>query len=339
MVSTSIASKVDANEAGPGVLLAAYNAPAGNNPNVYILEASQAGHLALAPVALGSGDIGTPVMIGSGDFLPLSGGSLTGNLTVTDTVFAKAAAGNAAFCVLDSASAAKGYFYFEKSDGSTRMTNSAGGNALVLVPDGSMNFQQGGTNRLSINASGNATFTGQVVANATLYSLNGMVCARQPTASGGSVFQCQTPAGAALAQMYWEPADSTFRMWHNSGQWALVNSVGFQTAGAIKSNQGYFCKAGTAGGFTNIFNINWTGTCQIWIDATNLGTVTFTSDYRTKKDVEDLPSTWDLVKDLRPIRYTHKDFFATDAKEDAEPLIAADDIERWGFVAHELQEL
>ena len=76
-----------------------------------------------------------------------------------------------------------------------------------------------------------------------------------------------------------------------------------------------------------------------------LGNITYTSDYRIKKDVENLASTWDKVKALRPIRYSQKEFSppSHDSKEvpeghSAEPLFVNDDREQWGFIAHELQE-
>lgn len=45
--------------------------------------------------------------------------------------------------------------------------------------------------------------------------------------------------------------------------------------------------------------------------------------------MQPLHSTWETVKNLKPISYTQKDFGDTHK---------ADDIERWGFIAHELQE-
>jgi hypothetical protein len=59
------------------------------------------------------------------------------------------------------------------------------------------------------------------------------------------------------------------------------------------------------------------------------------SDYRIKKDVVELPSMWGRVKELRPIKYTHADY--TSPRSTA-TMVKADDIERWGFIAHELQE-
>jgi hypothetical protein len=111
---------------------------------------------------------------------------------------------------------------------------------------------------------------------------------------------------------------------------------------------GYGCKPGSGGAFVgNQFNINYTTGAQLWIDTTNLGTITVTSDYRIKKDVLDLPGMWDTVKALRPIKYTGAEFsppshlaHMTEAKDGASvgPLFTSDDIERWGFIAHELQE-
>jgi hypothetical protein len=61
-------------------------------------------------------------------------------------------------------------------------------------------------------------------------------------------------------------------------------------------------------------------------------------DYRIKDDIAPLASTWDHVKALNPIRYRQKETAAPRAPQGARPLIEADGRERWGFVAHELQE-
>lgn len=99
---------------------------------------------------------------------------------------------------------------------------------------------------------------------------------------------------------------------------------------------------------TTCHNFAWTGAnMECWSDAGNLGNVTFSSDYRIKKDVAELPNTWDRVKALRPIKYTHKEFNVATPKltvpegVDYTPppvLFKADNIERWGFIAHELQQ-
>jgi hypothetical protein len=80
----------------------------------------------------------------------------------------------------------------------------------------------------------------------------------------------------------------------------------------------------------------------LYVDATFLGTIAMASDYRVKKDVVDLSSTWETVKALRPIKYTQAEYDPPSAVKSGEgvhkPLFVADDKERWGFIAHELQE-
>lgn len=100
------------------------------------------------------------------------------------------------------------------------------------------------------------------------------------------------------------------------------------TSTRVTCSDGFMCKAGSGGATNNAFNINWTGVPNLWIDTTNIGQFAFTSDYRLKKDVKTLPSVWNTVKLLRPIRYTPADFGE---------LFKASDEEQWGFIAHELQ--
>jgi Chaperone of endosialidase len=80
----------------------------------------------------------------------------------------------------------------------------------------------------------------------------------------------------------------------------------------------------------NSWHFNWTGTLEAIIDGGSWGSVlNIHSDYRMKKDVTDLPGMWDTVKALRPVKYTGADWA---------PYSTSDSVERWGFIAHELQE-
>jgi len=108
-------------------------------------------------------------------------------------------------------------------------------------------------------------------------------------------------------------------------------------AAKIYLGKGIFGKAGTAGAYdVNAHNFYWTGSAaQAWIDITNLGNITITCDYRIKKDVAPLRSTWEVVKRLRPITYTQREYTPPGATQ---PLFVNDDTWRWGFVAHELQD-
>lgn len=100
-------------------------------------------------------------------------------------------------------------------------------------------------------------------------------------------------------------------------------------AGIVKA-VGYNTKAGTSASLnTNNFNINFGTGAQLWIDNTNLGTFSLTSDYRIKKDIQTQTlSALDRVAQLRPVTYEFGDY---------KDLFKADGVAREGFIAHELQ--
>jgi hypothetical protein len=109
-------------------------------------------------------------------------------------------------------------------------------------------------------------------------------------------------------------------------------SGGFAGGSCIKAT-GYNIKQGFSGALgASIFNIDWsTGTAKLWIDTTNVGTITLTSDYRIKQDVEtQTEAGLSRIMSLRPVTYQHTDFGT---------LFKADGITREGFIAHELQEV
>lgn len=109
----------------------------------------------------------------------------------------------------------------------------------------------------------------------------------------------------------------------------------------ITSNQGYMCQPGMGGAKAgSLFNINWVGVANFYIDSTFIGQMSFVSDYRIKRDVAPLASMWDTVLALRPVSYRHRDYTPANMTRTAEQgaFIPSDDVERWGFIAHELQE-
>ena len=100
--------------------------------------------------------------------------------------------------------------------------------------------------------------------------------------------------------------------------------------GRVQLGSGMVTRAGRSGAYdpNYSFNSQWTGSSHIlYINETQTFAAT-PSDYRVKRDVIDLPGMWDTVKSLRPIKYKHK----------AHDIVTRDDTERWGFVAHELQD-
>jgi len=192
------------------------------------------------------------------------------------------------------------------------------------------------------------------------------------TSAGGGILQF---GGAATSGVFNDSADVAVRPVTVAGKvyfqqpggaatYGSIGSTGLQvtshvesTAGSLKGaghtfgGTGYYIRAGiSAPGFgANVFNINWTGSPQLWMDASNMGTFAFTSDYRVKKDVVDLPRAWDQVKALRPVKYTQAQYTpqieverrlqeAAGKPAEMTPMFAADDTERWGFIAHELQD-
>ena len=148
-----------------------------------------------------------------------------------------------------------------------------------------------------------------------------------------------------------------------TNQGTFTSAGNFTMPGLATLGAGFEGRAGSIGAFNAVaHNFLWESALKAWVNVTNVGNVTLTSDYRTKKDVIDLPGMWDTVKALRPIKYTQaqytppveveyqlrkgaarreaEDGTLKDSKtgEETRPMFVADDIERWGFIAHELQE-
>jgi Chaperone of endosialidase len=128
-------------------------------------------------------------------------------------------------------------------------------------------------------------------------------------------------------------------------------TLGVQGNSYLQAGNGICGRAGASAAISGYgFNFQYVGSVHVWVDATDLGAITFASDYRIKKDVVELPGMWETVKALRPIKYTQAEFSSPSHLAHVEgmqargeevsdaPLFVADDIERWGFIAHELQE-
>jgi hypothetical protein len=157
--------------------------------------------------------------------------------------------------------------------------------------------------------------------------------------SGPASLWFQDNVGGNRMELYWEPTDNGIRLVNQSFP---GTSLQLDSGGVVWAGNAFKVKNGFSGGYgSNNFNISWSP-AHLWIDSTDLGAITISSDYRTKKDVTDLPGMWETVKALRPISYTQADFDPPSAlktaTKDYQPLFVADNIERWGFLAHELQE-
>jgi hypothetical protein len=100
---------------------------------------------------------------------------------------------------------------------------------------------------------------------------------------------------------------------------------GVVKAAAYNTKAGYGAALGV-----NLFNINWSGsTAALYIDTTNVGNISLTSDYRIKQKIETQTApALERVMQLRPVTYELQDY---------RTLFKADGIAREGFIAHELQ--
>jgi hypothetical protein len=163
---------------------------------------------------------------------------------------------------------------------------------------------------------GQATFTGSI-------TTTGSVVANQNFQSSTNTV-IMGPTGAGTCYMRPNGVGSS------TGQLVLGSNGDLTIIGVLYGGTGLRCRTGASGGYgTSQFNTNWTGALAVWVDTTNIGNMTVSSDYRIKKDVLDLTGMWDTVKTLRPISYTQADYGE---------LFQASDKPQWGFLAHELQE-
>lgn len=114
----------------------------------------------------------------------------------------------------------------------------------------------------------------------------------------------------------------------------LFPSATASTARGIIFSRGFAGLQGTNGTVHgNKFNFYWaTGSAlQAWIDGTNVGNVTLTSDYRTKREIAtQTESGIDRVKLLRPVTFKRAAFGE---------LFQDEEVVREGFIAHEVGEV
>ena len=102
--------------------------------------------------------------------------------------------------------------------------------------------------------------------------------------------------------------------------------------GSVESGIGWIGRAGSEGQTSNVFNIHWTGSnAELWIDNSNLGTISFSSDYRIKKNIKPQTSpAIERISRLNPVTYELQNYGQ---------LFKEDGVQREGFIAHELAEV
>jgi hypothetical protein len=183
----------------------------------------------------------------------------------------------------------------------------------------------------TLNITGNAFIGGSLTLN-SLQAVDGVAGSIRIYDGSGNIAQI-----IGSGQTYYRNTTHNIQSINGAAQLATISASGIQSNGSlaaatgVSAGTGFSVRAGTAGPTrANVHNIDWAPGAQLWVDASNIGTFAFTSDYRTKRDIEPLPGMWEKVKSLRPVSFRHK---ATD-----DGLFVDDPTERWGFVAHELQE-
>jgi hypothetical protein len=232
---------------------------------------------------------------------------------------------------------------------SNNNVQSAGG--IYYFQDGNKYLQYG--TGVAVNGAAGFYFSDNAWHNGTLGTLTGLVTS-QSTNVSHAVFSMTNEFRVQQGALYWDRSTNAVSLVSNVASTSLI----IQPSGVVKLGIGYAGRAGQAGAFDgNAHNFYWTSSLHAYIDNVDLGPVAFACDYRIKKDVVPLDSTWDAVKALKPISYTQAEFMPLVTKVDRvkeaadlrkanpkselpkyPPMYAADNIERWGFIAHELQD-
>jgi hypothetical protein len=273
-----------------------------------------------------------------GNYLPLAGGTLSGDLTVNGT----AGGFSVAVTSPNTAGSSDGLYVSAGTNASDWMIygqNAPGTAGFTVRGDGLANFTG------SLGVGGSTTLGGTLVVNGANARVNEI-------GAGDVQLQLGSNARTANGNVYLDFKTNTtnsldFRIIRLAGananttlQHGGTGQIQFAIGGTTVAiaNNGVFGAPGfqSRSGFSgpaqgNAFNLQWTGAAfHLWVDTVDTGVITVSSDYRIKENVVELPSTWEMVKALRPISYT--------IRGNAELKTVADPLERWGFVAHELQE-
>tara|TARA_R110000822_G_scaffold192522_1_gene331187 strand:+ start:1991 stop:2968 length:978 start_codon:yes stop_codon:yes gene_type:complete len=141
-----------------------------------------------------------------------------------------------------------------------------------------------------------------------------------------------TGTGTYLPMTFYTGGSEAMRISTDRNLFVGLTTGGSTETGVVKA-KGFNVRSGYAGSLGgNTYNIDFSGgNPQLYIDTTNLGTITVVSDYRIKKDIATQTSpALERVMQLRPVNYEFADYGS---------LFKADGVAREGFIAHELAEI
>jgi hypothetical protein len=214
-------------------------------------------------------------------------------------------------------------------------------NGAVNIDGGAAGTTFGG----AISTSGQIYTSGSIIGSG-IYASGGQMTV-QTSGANGYINQCDASGnGGQFRNLTIRGLDAGYSGQVNLSAITLATAL-VTSNGIIDATNGFRCRLGAPGGAlgANVFSYFWNTDNHLYgsVDATNLGWIAWSSDYRIKRDIAPLPSMWDRVKALKPISYFHKDWTpeweAPKENGDApDPLFRDDGVENWGFVAHELQE-
>lgn len=157
-------------------------------------------------------------------------------------------------------------------------------------------------------------------------ALVGIISQGNIASVAGSIIAATGPVQGATVEATAGGMSATGDISSSGGSLIVANNVQAGTGGA---GGGYLCRAGKTGAFgTQDFNLYWTGSVmQLWVDATNLGTITTTSDLQYKHAVEPVTeSGLDRISRMLPIRFRYAD----------KGMFRDDGVIREGFIAQDI---
>ena len=139
--------------------------------------------------------------------------------------------------------------------------------------------------------------------------------------------------GGSTVNYFYVSSTGNWLFYANSFHTFSLSTVGcysqkftpFQNGGGFGTKAGMTAAASDVG---NKFNIAWVSpSAQLWVDDTNIGNITTSSDRRIKHNIQPLSTTTDKILALKPVEFNWKNT----------GIFKDDGISHWGFIADEVQ--